>query len=447
MKTYAALAITAVVCFGAVPAQAEPDYAAAVRADYHTNLRALFEDLHRNPELSFQETRTAAKLADELRKAGAEVTTGVGKTGVVGVMRNGKGPTVLIRADMDALPLEEKSGLPYASHVRQIGSDGVETPVMHACGHDAHVAALVGVAHRLAALKSRWRGTVVLVGQPAEESLGGAKAMMEDGLYTRFPKPDYALALHVNAYLPIGTIDGAEGIQSSSADNVEIVVHGIGAHGASPHKGRDPVYIGSQIVVALQSIESREISPFVPAVITVGSFHAGAKPNVISDEARLQLTLRSNDEATRNLLLTAVERVAKNTARALGVTEDKLPEVIHVEGTPTTVNDIALAKRLNGVMAATLGKEAVLPFRQRGMGAEDFAFFIEPRYGVPGYYFDVGATRREAIDRENAGGPPVPSHHSPEFKIDPEGAITTATIAMTAATLDLLSPTGASMGR
>lgn len=341
-------------------------------------------------------------------------------------------------ADMDGLPVEERSGLLYASKARQVGADGIEAPVMHACGHDVHITSMIGTARRLAAMKDRWKGTVVFVVQPAEERNGGAKAMLEDGLYTRFPKPDFALAFHVTSMMPVGMVTAAEGISSSSSDNVDVTVHGIGAHGAAPQMSKDPVYIASQIVVALQSITSREISPFAPAVITVGAFHSGSKHNIISDRADLQLTVRANDEKTRSGLLAAIERVARGVARTHGVSEDKMPEVKVSEGTPTTVNDPVLAKRLNGVMAHALGPAAVVPFQQTTMSAEDFAYFVQPELGVPGYYFNVGGTPLATFAAARSGGAPIPSHHSPLFKIDPEPSVTTGTIAMVAAVLDLL---------
>ncbi|WP_241255090.1 amidohydrolase [Altererythrobacter sp. BO-6] len=292
----------------ASPAMAAPDaIAQAVEADYEAYLDDLFLHFHRNPELSFLETRTAARMAAELRAAGLEVTEGVGGTGVVGMLRNGEGPLILLRADMDGLPVPEKSGLEYASTARQVGQDGVEYPVMHACGHDTHITSMVGTARRLVAMKDQWRGTLMFVVQPAEERVGGAKAMIEDELYERFGKPDYALAFHVSSVLPTGMVSASEGIQYSSADSVDIVVPGIGAHGASPHAGRDPVYIGSQIVTALQSIVSRETMPLDPVVITVGSFHSGTKHNIISDRADLQLTVRANDEKVRAATLAAIE--------------------------------------------------------------------------------------------------------------------------------------------
>ena len=431
----------------AAPAHAVTEFSAAVKADYDRELKALFEDFHRNPELSFKETRTAAIMAKQLRAvSGIDVTEKVGGTGVVGVMRNGPGPVVLVRADMDGLPLPEKTGLPYASTARQVGVDGLESAVMHACGHDVHITSMVGTAKRLAAMKDRWSGTVVFVVQPAEERVGGARAMIQDGLYTRFPKPEYALAFHVDADLATGKVSASELLQYSSADSVDITVHGVGTHGASPHAGKDPVYIGSQIVVALQGIIGREREPLRPGVITVGAFHAGTKHNIISDRADLQVTVRANDEATRAQLLAAIKRVAEGIGRANGLPEDKLPVVKVSEGTPTTINDPALARRLNAVMARELGAGAVEPFVQAGMGAEDFSYFVEPQHGVRGYYFGVGGTPQAAFDAARAGGPPVPSHHSPLFKIDPEPSVRLGTEAMTVAVLDLLGKTGAASG-
>ncbi len=422
----------------AMPAMADnAEIAAAVEAEYDAYLDDLFVHFHQNPELSFLETNTAARMAQELREAGLEVTENVGGTGVVGMLRNGDGPLILLRADMDGLPVEEKSGLEYASTATQVGQDGVEYPVMHACGHDVHITSMVGTARRLMAMRDEWSGTIIFVVQPAEERVGGAKAMMEDGLYERFGKPDYAIAFHVASVIPTGIVTASEGIQYSSADSVDIMVPGIGAHGASPHAGRDPVYIGSQIVTALQSIISREVMPLSPGVITVGAFHAGSKHNIISDRADLQLTVRANDERVREQLLAAIERVAVNVGRAHGLPEDMLPQVKVTEGTPVTYNDPELAKRLNGVMKETFGEENVPPFEQRGMGAEDFAYFVAEDTGVPGYYFAVGGTPQEAFDAAANGGPPVPSHHSPLFKIAPRESVTVGTRAMIAAVLDL----------
>ncbi|WP_230769264.1 amidohydrolase [Sphingomonas sp. Leaf4] len=435
------LIATAACLLAASPAMAEPDWAPAVHADYKTSLGSMWDWFHRNPELSFKEVKTAERMATELRAVpGMVVTPGVGGTGVVGVLRNGAGPTVLVRADMDGLPVEEKSGLPNASKARQVGVDGVEAPVMHACGHDTHITSLVGTARRLAALKDRWKGTVVFIVQPAEERVGGAKAMLADGLYSRFSRPDYALAFHVAAGLPTGKVSASEGIQYSSSDSVDITVPGIGAHGASPHAGKDPVYMASQLVIALQGLISRERQPLEPGVITVGSFHSGLKHNIISDEAKLQVTVRANDEATRKQLLDGIRRVAAGIGTLNGMPADKMPVVKVIEGTPTTINDAPLARRLNAVMATTLGAGNVVPFEQTGMGAEDFAAYVQPDMRVKGYYFAVGGTPARDIVAAQNGGPAVPSHHSPLFKVAAEPAIVTGTIAMTAAVLDLLGP-------
>ncbi|QNE32021.1 amidohydrolase [Sphingomonas sp. NBWT7] len=439
--------VTAILLAAApLPALAAPDYQAQVKADWDRDLGRLWDQFHRNPELSFREIKTGAAMAAELRKVpGMQVTEKVGQTGVVGVLKNGAGPVVLIRADMDGLPVEEKSGLANASKVRQVGVDGVEAPVMHACGHDTHIVALLAAARRLAALKDRWAGTIVFIVQPAEERVGGAKAMLADGLYSKFPKPDYALAFHVAAAMETGKVAAGETIQYSSSDSVDITIPGIGAHGASPHMGKDPVYMASQLVVALQGLVSRERSPLAPGVITVGSFHAGLKHNIISDEAKLQVTVRANHEATRAQLLAGIKRVAAGIGTLNGVPADKMPVVTVTEGTPTTINDTPLAKRLNAVMVDTLGAANVVPFEQMGMGAEDFAYLVQPDTGVKGYYFAVGGTPRAAFEAERQGGPAVPSHHSPLFKITPEPVVVTGATAMTAAALDLLKP-GATVG-
>ena len=423
------------------PAAAAPDYAGAIKADYDKSLSALWDHFHRNPELSFREFNTAARMAKELRAVpGMVVTEKVGQTGVVGVLKNGDGPVVLVRADMDGLPVEEKSGLANASKARQVGIDGVENPVMHACGHDVHITSMIGTARQLAAMKDRWKGTVLFIVQPAEERVGGAAAMLKDGLYTRFPKPNFALAFHVAADLATGHIAAAEGIQYSSADSVDIKVNGVGTHGAAPHLGKDPVYIASQIVVALQGIISREKGPLEPGVITVGAFHAGTKHNIISDQANLQVTVRANSRETRDMLIDSIKRVAINVARTNGVSEDKLPEVKVSESTPVTINDAALARRLNTVLSKELGEGVVVPFRQSSMGAEDFSYFVDPSFNIPGYYFAVGGTNPAWIEAANKGGPPVSGHHSGLFKIDPEPSVRLGTEAMTAAVIELLKP-------
>ncbi|MDJ0643818.1 MAG: amidohydrolase [Erythrobacter sp.] len=434
----ATAAIALATAAAATPTMADDhDIAQAVEADYDAHLEDLFVHFHRNPELSFLEHNTAKRMAAELAALGVEVTENVGGTGVVGMVRNGEGPLILLRADMDGLPVEEKSGLEYASTAKQVGQDGQEYFVMHACGHDVHITSMIGTARRLMAMKDQWSGTLMFVVQPAEERVGGAKAMLEDGLYERFGKPDYALAFHVNSGMETGRISASEGIQYSSADSVDIIVPGVGAHGASPHRGKDPVYIASQIVTALQSIVSREVQPLKPAVITVGSFHSGSKHNIISDQAALQLTVRANDEETRAQLLAAIERIAVGIGKAHGLPDDLPVQVSVSEGTPVTNNDPELARRLNAVMKRDLGEDVFKPWEQKGMGAEDFSYFVAEELDVPGYYFSVGGTPQAAFDAEEAGGPAVPSHHSPLFKVEPRESVTLGTRAMIAAVLDL----------
>ncbi len=415
--------------------------AEAIKADYDAHLATLWDHFHRNPELSFREFNTAAKMAQELRAvSGMVVTEKVGGTGVVGVLSNGRGPVVLLRADMDGLPVAERSGLPNASSAKQVGVDGIESPVMHACGHDVHITALVGTARRLAAIKNSWQGTVVFIVQPAEERGGGAVAMLKDGLYTRFPKPNHALAFHVAAEMPTGQIAASEGIQYSSVDNVDIQVLGVGSHGAAPHLGRDPVQMAAQIVVGLQAIIGREKPPLEAGVITVGAFQAGSKHNIIPEHANLQLTVRANSQETRDLLLASIRRLVRGVALAHGMPEERLPVVNVVESTPVTVNDAALVRRLNSALAAALGKDAVVPFRQTNMAGEDFSYLVAPELGVPGYYFAVGGSKPEWIETARRGGAPIASHHSPLFRIDAESSVRLGTQAMVAATLELLRP-------
>jgi hippurate hydrolase len=419
--------------------RADDALAAAVAADYEGYLAPLFVHFHQHPELSFEETETAARIAEELRAAGIEVTEGVGGTGVVGLIENGPGPTVLVRADMDGLPILEDSGVAYPSSVTQVDIDGVEKPVMHACGHDVHITSLIGTARRLMARKSEWSGTVMLVAQPAEERIGGARAMLEDGLYRRFGVPDYALAFHVSAGDPAGKLFVADRLVASSSDSVDVTVHGIGAHGASPHKGKDPIYIASQIVVALQGLVSRELSPLEPGVVTVGSFHGGSKHNIIPSEVKLQLTVRADSEATRETLLAGIRRIAEGVGRTAGLPEELLPEVeLSTESTPVTLNDPDLAARVRAAFVREMGADAVRPGERDGMGAEDFAYFVQTEEHVPGVYFRVGGTAQAALDAEAAGGPRVPSHHSPFFKIEPEPSVTAGVEAMTVAVLELL---------
>ncbi|WP_430413874.1 amidohydrolase [Parasphingorhabdus sp.] len=437
------LALTAAsALFAWQPATAQStDLSTAIAADYDQKLEALFLDFHRNPELSYKETRTAAIMAKEWRASGFTVTEAVGGTGVVAVMKNGDGPTLMLRADMDGLPLVEDSGLDYMSTAKQVSIDGQEKPVMHACGHDVHITSLIGTGRQLAGMKDKWAGTLVLIAQPAEERIGGAKLMMDDGLYSRFPKPDYAVAFHVSSGLPTGKLAIREGIVSSSSDSVDITVHGVGAHGASPHRGKDPIVMAAQIIMNLQTIVSREIAPLKPGVITVGSLHSGFKHNIISDRAEMQLTVRSDDEETRKKLLDGIKRIAENVGRLNGMPEDKLPEVkVSHESTPANYNNVAMTQRVKAVFAGRFGEDVFDERPREGMGAEDFAYFVEPNTDVPGVYFSVGGTPQADFDREDAGGAQVPSHHSPFFKVAPRESVTLGTEAMTAAALELLAP-------
>ncbi len=434
LKTCAALfALSAL----STPVMAQSDLEADVAADYDENLEALFKYFHQNPELSHREFKTAERLADELRTLGYDVTEKVGGTGVVAVLENGEGPTILVRADMDGLPVKEDSGLSYASTATQEDIDGIVKPVMHACGHDVHITSLVGTGRQMAARKDQWSGTLVLIGQPAEERISGARDMMEDGLYTRFPKPDYALAFHVAAGRPSGRIEVPLGIRASSSDSVDIIVHGVGAHGASPHKGVDPVLVASQIVVTLQSVVSRTIAPQEAGVITVGAIHGGTKHNIIGDRVEMQLTVRSNNEAVREKLLDSIDRVAAGVAVSLGVPDNLMPEVVRskTETTPPTINDRETAQLVRNVIAEKMGEDVLIELPREGMGAEDFAYFVTPDTGVKGVYFNVGGTPEKDVED-------APSHHSPFFKIEPEPSIKAGVEAMTVSAIALFNQNG-----
>lgn len=405
---------------------------------YDEELGELFLWFHQNPELSHMEHKTAARLASELEQLGYDVHTGIGGTGIVALMDNGDGPLVMFRADMDGLPVQEKSGLPYASTAKQVDWDGNEVYVMHACGHDVHVTSLVGTARIMAERRDQWQGTLMLIGQPAEERVGGARLMREDDIWTRFGQPDYAMALHVTSTVPTGMLI-ADPAPYSGADTVDILIKGVGAHGASPHSGVDPVLLGAQIVVALQSVVSRNLPPRRPGVITVGSFHSGTKHNIISDSAKLQLTVRSESASDRALLLAGIKRVAENSGRLMGLSEDMLPEVVvyENEGVPPTLNDIAMLERMRGVWTDQLGEGIFYNEERLAMGAEDFPFFTVDPY-IPSVYFAVGGTDPADFERQAAGGPPVPSHHSPLFKIVPEPSVELGVKASVTGLLDLL---------
>ena len=417
--------------------------AAKVESEFQS-LLGLYTDLHRNPELSLMEERTAGVIARELRAVGAEVTTGFGGGyGVVGVMRNGPGPVVLLRADLDGLPVQEETGLSYASTRRTKNLAGQEVPVMHACGHDVHMTCLVGAARALAALKERWSGTLVLVGQPAEETGVGARVMLAAGLYRSFPKPDFAIALHDSATLPAGTVGVIEGFAMANVDSVDITVRGIGGHGAYPHTTRDPVVLAARIVLALQTIVSRENRPIDPVVITVGSIHGGTKHNIIPDEVKLQLTVRSYADDVRARTLEAIRRVCRGEAIASGLPEDRMPlvTVSETEYTPATFNDPALTRRLRGTFERWLGAANVKSIDAE-MGGEDFGRFGRTTERVPISLFRVGAVAPEAVAESTRTGRPLPSLHSSKFAPVPEPTLKTGVTALTAAALELLGAQG-----
>lgn len=411
----------------------------SIKKDYDGYLADLFDHFHRNPELSKVEVETAARMAAELRDSGFEVFENVGGTGVVALMKNGDGPLVMMRADMDGLPVEEKSGLPNASKKTQKDPiTGNIVPTMHACGHDVHITSLVGTARQMASRKDAWSGTLMFVVQPAEERAAGAKAMRADGIWDRFGTPDYALAFHVNSNNVAGKINVSEGSPYAGADTVDIIIHGVGTHGAHPHRGKDPIVLGSQIVLALQTLVARELSPRAPGVVTVGSFHSGTKHNIISDRAHLQLTVRNTSEETRKLLLDGIRRIAENMGRVAGLPEDKLPEVIiSEERVPPTTNDAALARRLKAAWASAMGEETVIDLPTTGMGAEDFPFFTADPY-ITSVYWAIGGTPEADFERAAAGGPPVASHHSPLFKIAPEPSVRAGVQSTVVALLELM---------
>ncbi|MEL7445165.1 MAG: amidohydrolase [Pseudomonadota bacterium] len=402
----------------------------------------LYQDLHANPELSFQEFETSRKLAQRARDLGFDVTEGVGQTGVVAVMRNGDGPTVMLRADMDGLPVIEQTGLPYASKRTAVPANGIETGVMHACGHDTHMAAWVGAAQLLSERRDEWQGTLVMILQPAEELGEGAVAMLDDGLYERFPKPDYVLAFHDAAGAPAGFIGYSKGYALANVDSVDVIIPGVGGHGAYPHTTKDPIIIGTNIVSRLQTLVSREVSPLEPAVVTVGSFQAGSKHNIISDEARLQITVRSYTDEVRAQLLEGIARIARGEALAAGMPEDKLPTVtVQDPYTPSTYNNPEFTDRVMEGLRARFGDRVrEVP---SVMGGEDFGQFrrADPE-NVESLIFWVGGVPLEDWEKAQAGELTLPSLHSPFWAPDAEKVIATATEAMTSATLDLMPRAG-----
>src|SRR5438874_9823834 len=411
------------------------------------SLLTIYKDLHTHPELSAHEERSAAIVAKELKAAGCEVTERVGKYdkpgatcfGVVGVMKNGSGPTVLVRSDLDALPVHEETGVPYASTVTTKNDEGKDVPVAHACGHDIHMSTLIGTARRLAKLKDKQHGTLIFIGQPAEEMVGGARAMLKDGLYTRWPKPDYALALHDDAEIATGKIGLTEGYAFANVDSVDVIVHGVGGHGAYPHKTKDPIVLSAEIINAWQTIVSREKNPIDPAVITVGSIHGGAKHNIIPDEVKMQLTVRTYKKEVREKVLAAIERIAKDCATAFGLPTDKLPEVhvLQAEFDPATYNNPDLTKRVAAALKTALGNDNVVT-KDPSMGAEDFSEYSLPDHSIPALMFTVGAVDPAKVAESKKTGVSLPSLHSSKFAPVPEPTIRTGIVGMTTAVLELM---------
>jgi hippurate hydrolase len=396
------------------------------------DLLGLYRHFHTHPELSLMEKETAARFAAELRAAGLEVTTNVGGYGVVGILKNGTGPTVMVRTDLDALPVTENTGLPFASKVKVKDSSGVEVGVMHACGHDVHMTSILGATRYLAGHRADWNGTLVVIGQPAEERVLGAKAMLDDGLFTRFPRPDFALALHVDAALEAGKIGCRPGYALANSDSVDITLFGKGGHGAYPHTTVDPIVTAAQLILALQTIVSREIRPTEPAVVTVGSIHAGTKHNIIPDQCKLQLTIRSYSDEVREQTLKAIERKAKGIAFSAGAPE---PEIQVTDGTPALYNDDGLTARVDAMFRANLGAENVTPAEQ-SMGGEDFSRY--GRAGVKILMFRLGAVDAKRLRGYRELSQPPPSLHSAKFYPDAELVLETGVVSMSLAALELL---------
>ncbi|MGF1545532.1 MAG: amidohydrolase [Parvularculaceae bacterium] len=451
----AAATLAASPVFAAPPPQTLSD---DVAADL-PYVRGLYEHFHKNPELSYMERETSARLVAEMSALGFDVTQNVGRDfvrrklietqgsladgadgyGFVAVMENGPGPTLLIRADMDALPLKERTGLPYASDVVAVDHRGVEAPVMHACAHDSHMAVFVGTARRLAATKDQWSGTLVMVGQPAEEVAYGAAGMIADGLYARFPKPDYAIAMHTSGWDPAGAIHFTPGYALANVDSVDIRIKGLGTHGAAPHTGKDPIVVGAQIVNGLQTLVSRETNPLRSGVVTVGAFNAGYKHNIIPDEAHLQLTVRSYEDEVREKLLTGIERIAVAQAASAGLTGDMAPSVeVSADYTPATYNDPELTTRVVGALRGRLGEDRVRE-REPTMGGEDFSEFGRTPEDVPAFMFWVGGLDPEVhAAAQNGGALAPPGNHSPFFAPEVEPTLTLGVEGMTIAAFELL---------
>jgi len=408
----------------------------------YSDAHALYLDLHQNPELSSHESQTAAKLATRLRTLGYDVTEHIGGTGIVALLKNGPGPTVMLRTELDALPVEEKTGLPYASKVHARDDAGHDVPVMHACGHDLHMASILGTATIMAHSKDTWHGTLMLIGQPAEEAISGAKAMLDDGFLKRFPKPDVAVALHVGNSLPAGKIGITPGIYNTNADSIRITIYGKGGHGASPHTTIDPIVIAARTILALQTIVSREVKPGELAVVTVGYIQAGTKNNIIPDQAEMGLTVRTRKPEVRKQILAAIARIAKAEAAAAGTPREPLLE--HYESTDLVFNHPTLAQRLQGPLQLALGKENVV-IAEPVTGSEDFSYFVEQ--GIPGFYFSLGGADPEQFAQAKAAGTTLPSNHSSQFAPDVDPALRTGIAAEVAVLRNLLKGSAEELGK
>jgi amidohydrolase len=411
------------------------------------SLLAVYKDIHSHPELSAHEERTSAIIAKELRAAGCEVTEHFGKYdkpnlkcyGVIGLMKNGEGPRILVRTDMDALPVEEETGLPYASKVTTKDDEGKDVHVMHACGHDAHMAAFIGTVRALQRVKSQWHGTIMFVGQPAEETLNGARALLKDGLYDRFGKPDFALGYHDNSFLETGKIAVCEGYSYASADFVNVTVRGVGGHGALPHTTKDPIVLSAEIINALQTIASRENNPIDPVVVTVGSIHGGTKHNIIPNEVKMQINVRTYKPEVRDRVLAAIDRIAKGLATAAGISAERAPivEVLRDQFAPATYNNPDLTRRLVAVWKKELGADNVEKIDPM-MVTEDFSEYSLPDHSIPACDFFIGAVDPAKIADSKKTGTPLPSVHSSKFAPVPEPTIRVGIIGMTSAVLELM---------
>lgn len=444
--------ICLLVCLGTLlctPALAQQSLDALIDRDIAA-LVTTYKSLHAAPELSHYEEKTATFLAAQLRAIGYTVTERVGKYegpewtgyGVVAVMKNGAGPTVLLRTELDALPVDEKTGLPYASKVKMKNDAGQEVSVMHACGHDIHITNMIGTAKMLTELKSQWQGTLVILGQPAEEVVDGARSVLRDGLYERFPKPDYVIALHDSADLEAGKVGYTPGYAMASSTSVDIKIRGLGGHGARPESTKDPIVVAAQVILALQTIVSREDSPLDPVVVTVGSIHGGTKHNIIPDEVNLQLTVRTYKEEVRKKVLASIERITRGIATAAGIPDDRAPivKVSDLQATTATYNDPQLSERLATVFVKALGQDNVVKLPPVMM-SEDFGF-LSLDQKIPATLFTLGAVEPAKVKLSKETGTPLPSLHSALFAPLPEPALRTGIKAMTSAVLDLMKKPG-----